>query len=251
MNIKQLFLTRLLGLILHYTGTAQISCGQGVQVVPTAFLPNSLQTNLNVGIGTNQPSQKLHVHNGLIMISGTNSSGGPMINFSDNIAPGAYPNGRWGIEYEPTAQGLNFWQPWNPSTGGGGNFYMFLKNDGKIGMGLDPTTAPNLFPNGYRLFVKDGILTEKVKVAVSGTANWADYVFAKEYKLRPLTEVESFIKTNRHLPGMLPAEEMVKQGNDLGATDVKLLEKIEELTLYIIEQNKRIEALEKQLAVKK
>lgn len=197
----------------------------------------------NIGIGTTTPTQKLHVNNGLIMISGGSPFGGAMIVFSDNIAAGAYPNGRWGIEYEPTAKGLNFWQPWNPVTGGGGNYYMFLNNDGKIGMGIDPGTT-NAFPAGYRLYVKDGIITEKIKVAIAGSANWSDYVFADDYKLRSLQEVEAFVKARKHLPGMLSAEQMVKEGNDLGATDAKLLEKIEELTLYMIELNKRVIKLE-------
>ena len=211
----------------------------------------------NVGIGTTTPSQKLQVNNGLIMVSGSNSFGGPMIVFSDNIAPNAYPNGRWGIEYAPTAKGLNFWKPSNPNTaGGGGNYYMLLKDDGKIGMGVtDDNTDANFcasaFPNGYRLYVKGGILTDKVKVAVYCSAQWADYVFAADYKLKSLDEVEAFVKANKHLPGVLSAEQMVKEGNDLGATDAKLLEKIEELTLYIIEQNKRIEQLEKKIPEQK
>jgi hypothetical protein len=177
-----------------------------------------------------------------------NSAGGPMINFSDNITPTAYPNGRWSIEYEPTAQGLNFWQPWNPTTGGGGNFYMFLKNDGKIGMGIDPTTTPNLFPNGYRLFVKDGILTERLKIALTNTSNWADYVFESNYKLKPLNEVEKFTKSFKHLPGVPSAENIIKSGGiDVNEMLSKQMKKIEELTLYLIEQNKKIIELENKL----
>lgn len=203
---------------------------------------NTFPATGNVGIGTLTPTQKLHVNNGLIMISGGNAFGGAMIVFSDNIVPTAYPNGRWGIEYVP-GKGLNFWQPWNPNTGGGGNYYMFLNDNGRIGMGLDPTISTS-FPAGYRLYVKDGILTDKVKVAVVGSANWSDYVFADDYKLKPLQEVEDFVKVNKHLPGVLSAEQMVREGNDLGATDAKLLEKIEELTLYMIALNKKVTKLE-------
>lgn len=93
---------------------------------------------------------------------------------------------------------------------------------------------------GYRLLVKGGMITEKIKVAVAGTADWADYVFAKEYKLMPLNEVEAFIKENQHLPNVPSADEMAKSGLDVLKTNAKLMEKIEELTLYIIDLNKQI-----------
>lgn len=106
----------------------------------------------------------------------------------------------------------------------------------------DPATLT--MPSGYKLYVQTGILTEKVKVAVAGSADWADYVFAKEYKLKTLDEVEKYILTNAHLPGVPSSEEAVKDGIDLGKMDAKLLEKIEELTLYMIEQNKKLKELE-------
>lgn len=102
-------------------------------------------------------------------------------------------------------------------------------------------------PDGYRLFVQDGILTEKVRVAVEGTADWADYVFADNYQLMPLEDVEEFTKENKHLPNVPSAEEVVKQGLDVAQMDAKLLEKIEELTLYLIEQNKEIKELKAEL----
>ncbi|MES2778349.1 MAG: hypothetical protein V4651_00490 [Bacteroidota bacterium] len=95
-------------------------------------------------------------------------------------------------------------------------------------------------PGNYRLYVKDGILAEKVKVAVSGTGNWADYVFADNYELISLSTVESFIRKNKHLPGVPSAEEVVKNGVDMAEMDATLLKKVEELTLYMIEQNKQI-----------
>jgi hypothetical protein len=98
---------------------------------------------------------------------------------------------------------------------------------------------------GYRLLVKGGMITEKIKVAVAGTADWADYVFEPSYKRMSLEEVEKFVKENKHLPNVPSADEIVKNGVDLAKTDAKLLEKIEELTLYIIELNKKITALEK------
>lgn len=96
---------------------------------------------------------------------------------------------------------------------------------------------------GYRLLVKGGMMTEKIKVAVAGSPDWADYVFDPSYKLMSLDKVEFFIKENKHLPNVPSADDMVKNGLDVTKTSAKLLEKIEELTLYMIEINKEIKAL--------
>lgn len=96
---------------------------------------------------------------------------------------------------------------------------------------------------GYRLLVKGGMITEKIKVATAGTADWADYVFDDDYKVMSLEAVEAFVKQNKHLPNVPSTQEVIANGNDLGKTDAKLLEKIEELTLYMIEMNKEIKAL--------
>ncbi len=97
---------------------------------------------------------------------------------------------------------------------------------------------------GYNLLVKGGILTEKVKVAlaVAGT-DWADYVFEPSYKLMPLEEVEAFTKENRHLPNVPSADEMISSGLDVAQTSKMFMEKIEELTLYMIELNKELKNL--------
>lgn len=116
-------------------------------------------------------------------------------------------------------------------------------SNGKIYLGstsVYPSTTGN-----YKLFVEGGILTEKVKVALRSSANWADYVFASDYKLMPLTEVEKFVKTNKHLPGIDSAEALAKNGLDVAEMQSKQMEKIEELTLYIIDQDKKIEAQSK------
>lgn len=101
--------------------------------------------------------------------------------------------------------------------------------------------------NEYRLFVKDGIKAEKVKVEVPSAHGWADYVFNKDYKLNSLEEVEKHIHEKGHLPNIPSADEVVRNGINLGEMDAKLLEKIEELTLYSIEQNKQLKFQEGQL----
>lgn len=110
-----------------------------------------------------------------------------------------------------------------------------------IGNNTGFTSFPNGTPQGYKLYVEGGILSEKVRVALRNSQFWADNVFNKEYKLTPLKEIESFIKENKHLPGIESADELVKNGLDLGEMQAKQMGKIEELTLHLIEQNKMIE----------
>ncbi len=115
----------------------------------------------------------------------------------------------WGIENTPN--GLNFWRPSNGQSNTG-NFFLFLKHtNGNIGIKTDNPTAgltvntnvlignPSsvALPGGYKLYVESGILTEKVRVAIKGTANWADYVFEKNYKLNSLSEVENLLLFSR------------------------------------------------------
>jgi hypothetical protein len=113
------------------------------------------------------------------------------------------------------------------------------ESNGKIYIGAT-ASYPNVTGN-YKLFVEGGIMTEKVKVALRSTANWADYVFAENYDLMPLKNVEEFIAKNKHLPGIDSADELTKKGLDIAEMQSQHMAKIEELTLYIIDQNKAIE----------
>ena len=79
------------------------------------------------------------------------------------------------------------------------------------------------------------------KMLITQTGRWPDYVFSKQYKLPSLSEVESFINQNSHLPGIPSAAEVEKKGIDVGNNQAVLLKKIEELTLYVIEQNKKLQ----------
>lgn len=121
-----------------------------------------------------------------------------------------------------------------------------VKHNGKVNIGLDGSN-PSTFNGDYKLYVADGILTEKVKVAWANSAEWADYVFDEKYSLMPMEELEDFVSSNKHLPNIPSAEEVSKNGFDLAKMDAKLLEKIEELTLYMLEQQKQIIALEAEL----
>lgn len=222
------------------------------QVRQAAFQPGTyfnhftIRTNGRIGVGTDNPTSKLQVHDGRIHITGTNSAGGPMIAFGNTPPTAPADNGQWAIEYvdnTATTSGLNFWKPW-PSTNNGNNF-LFLNNNGQVGMGVDPVDFSNPATSNFRLHVRDGIITEKVKVEL--IANWPDFVFEDDYKMRTLKEVEEFIKANKHLPGVPSEQDVLENGINLGEMDATLLRKIEELTLYILKQNEKLETLTERL----
>ena len=119
-------------------------------------------------------------------------------------------------------------------TAGYANDVMTLKTTGNIGIG---TTSPD-----YKLDVVGSIRAHEVLV---NTQKGADFVFDDDYRLRSLTEVEQFINENRHLPDIAPADEMIENGVNMGEFQIQLLQKIEELTLYIIELKKEIDKLKK------
>jgi len=125
------------------------------------------------------------------------------------------------------------------------NMNVYIQEDmGRVIIGSKNTLRDCTSCNGYNLFVKGGIKTEKVKVEIAAENGWADYVFKKDYKLMPLKEVENYINTNGHLPEVPSTEEAIQNGIELKEMNILLLKKIEELTLHLIEQNKRIEELE-------
>lgn len=116
----------------------------------------------------------------------------------------------------------------------GGN-RLLVDGKGRVMIG---TTTP---ANGYALSVKGKVICDELKVELS--ANWPDYVFSKNYKLLSIDEVESHINEFNHLPGIPAAAEMEANGISVGEMQTKLVEKVEELTLYIIQLKKEIETL--------
>jgi len=98
---------------------------------------------------------------------------------------------------------------------------------------------------GQSLIVEGGIMAEKVVVKTE--ANWPDYVFDKDYALADLDSLQRFIAKHKHLPGMITEGEVREQGVATGALQARLLEKIEELTLYLIEEERKIARLEQQI----
>ena len=101
------------------------------------------------------------------------------------------------------------------------------------------------FVGNRKLNVIGGTLTDSLRVAL--VADWADYVFDKKYPLRSLNELEQYIQQYGHLPNIPTKEEVKQQGINVAEMDQKLLEKIEELTLYIVQQQKVIEEQKQKL----
>lgn len=100
-------------------------------------------------------------------------------------------------------------------------------------------------PGNYKLYVEQGILTERIRVAVKTTGDWRDNVFDTDYSLMPLPELKNYLQNNHHLPEVPTATEVVRDGIDLQQMQALLLQKVEELTLYVIRQQEEIEALKK------
>lgn len=109
--------------------------------------------------------------------------------------------------------------------------------NGNVGIGTSLATSYKLAVNGSAIFTR---------AVVKLYANWPDYVFAPVYQLPHLKEVEAYIIKHQHLEGMPTSAEVENDGIDLGSNQALLLKKVEELTLYVIELNKKVEAISKE-----
>ncbi len=121
----------------------------------------------------------------------------------------------------------------------GGNLLLCGTEDGSVGIGV---LNSNNIPAGYLLAVDGRIIAEEVRVELSG--NWPDYVFEEGYDLPCIDELAHFIDENGHLPGIPSAKEIEERGLNMGDMQKRMIEKIEELSLYIIQIEKRIKDLE-------
>lgn len=189
------------------------------------FLNNNTSQNVsivtgggNVGINTSAPNTKLHVNGGNIENNGVTAV---MRIVSANGAQNLLLDGN---EIDALADGLFLNNNTNQRV-------ILATGGGNVGIGTSNPT--------HKLSVNGTIQSKEIRVETG----WADYVFAPGYTLRPLCEVESFVQENKHLPGIPSAAEIQQNGLAVGEVQTKMMEKIEELTLYLIELNKQNEAL--------
>ncbi len=213
-------------------GNLRLGTSSSITNNPTTRM--TIDNSGNVGIGTGNPHAKLTV-NGDISSYGTNARIGFNTYDKFNI------NGSNIAHYGMSLQSINS-QPWVAHSGYFGQLFytvgserMRIQSNGNVGIGTTDT-------KGFKLGVNGKIAAEEVKIALY--ANWSDFVFKKDYDLPSLKEVEQHIKEKGHLKDIPSAEDVEKNGFFLANMNSKLLQKIEELTLYTIQQEKRINTLE-------
>lgn len=186
----------------------------------------------NVGIGSNNPGAKLWVEDATAseVRVHTASQNDAKLTVSNGVAGYTFriDNSNYGIGHITSGTDIiNF-----KNTGSGPGIYP------QVWIGKRPTVAPH---DDFQLAVDGKLVAKSIYVTLSG--NWADYVFEENYTLPSLSEVEKFYKSNKHLPEIPSAKEVAERGISVGEINTLLLKKIEELTLYVVEQQKEIEKL--------
>jgi len=197
----------------------------------TAQTTNTFPASGNVGIGTLSPLADFHVNGNMrwggygtnFLYSGQDGIGAYLEQVGDNSA-----KSRMRLQTSVLGTGQNY-SVFTIDPEKGFSFVSWGAGNSNVGIGTTDT-------KGYKLAVAGNMIAESVKVSLQ--ANWPDYVFAKEYPLPTLQETEKHIKEKGHLPGIPSAAEAKANGIDLGVMNAKLLQKIEELTLHLIEQCK-------------
>ncbi len=209
------------------TGALIVTGGAGIG--QNLFVGNSLNVasngfvggNLGVGIA---PLTNLHVEGAGIRLS----NGGQRIDWTTN-----------GGQNTMMSTGSSLFVR---SPAGNHVFINTTGGDGKVAIGTSnvPNSVGTADVSTYKLYVSGGILTEELRVRTG----WADYVFNKNYRLRPLKEVDQFIQKNGHLPDCPSEKEVLENGLSVGEATANQQARIEELYLHLIEMDKKMQTLQ-------
>jgi len=205
--------------------------------------------NGNVGIGTTEshPNNKLFVDGSQTITNDLNIFEDLWVNGDIDVAGISYLDG--GIVFENYSEIENVGRitatndlrfaghPYGEIT------QMILNSDGQLIIDHHNEIDQMETPDGYLLFVGQGILTEKIKCATKNGDWWSDFVFEDDYNLLPILELKEYIDRNGHLPEVPTSEDVKKDGIELVEMTALLLQKVEELSLYIIELKEDIELL--------
>lgn len=224
-----------------------------VSQYPIRFFTNNTERmrldkegRLLIGAPSVTATQLLHINQGNILIDGSGNNGN--LFFGNGLGVTA---AQWGIEYlAPTnvhPGGMNFWKPWLSIDGNGGNgfanYYLFLRNDGKVGVGTE------CVPTDAKMAVNGKLYAREVEIQ---TYSWCDSVFKADYPLPSLQELRTYIAANGHLPGIPSEAEVQEKGSmEIMAMNLQLLQKVEELHLYILQLETRLAQTETALAGKR
>jgi len=200
---------------------------------------NIYYNNGYVGVGTSLPQRSVHLRgsNTTMRIDRDADTVGFMLH--------RFPTGNYTTPWKGYLLGVNASGPNNgyflisdyaQAVAGGNTIRFVIDNSGSVGIG---TTAP-----AYKLAVNGSIGCKELTVTSTG---WPDFVFQDNYKLPALDDVENFITKNKHLPDIPSASDVEKNGVSVGEMSAKLLKKLEELTLYVIDLKKENQLLKGQV----
>jgi len=215
--------------------------------------------NGNVGIGTTSPAAPMHVSRLMtpgavtemlrLEVRGNNSDElggeGAAINFYTPVSPSPDVLGAQVYSFRESAVNATATTSLRFATNDAGTVSdkLVISGSGNVGIGTTDNANWNLAGSSYKLAVGGSMIATAVTVKLA--ANWPDYVFKKDHTLPSLTDVKTYIDQNQHLPEVPSAEEIAKNGLNLGEMNKLLMKKVEELTLYIIDLKAKSDDKEK------